>query len=60
MKYKIELSNDEIITLKYILKDRKEVLERIATNKKLSLNKKNRLNEIKNILDQLNEIAFRF
>ena len=60
MKYKIELSNDEIITLKDILNDRKEVLERIATNKKLSLNKKNRLNEIKNILDQLNEIAFRF
>ena len=50
---KIELSKDEIITLKSVLNDRKETLERLSNHKKLSLNQKTRLSEINNILNQL-------
>lgn len=59
MLYKIELNDEEIKTLKSILEDRKEILERIENNKKLSLNKQSRLNEIKNILSRINEIAYK-
>ena len=54
MKYKIEFSKDEIITLKSVLSDRKDTLERVSNYKKLSLNQKNRLNEINNILKEIN------
>ena len=54
MKYKIEFSKDEIITLKSVLSDRKDTLEMVSNYKKLSLNQKNRLNEINNILKEIN------
>lgn len=53
MKLKLEFSEDEIITLKSVLNDRKETLERLSNYKKLSLNQKNRLNEINNILKEI-------
>lgn len=53
MQYKVEFSKDEIITLRSVLSDRKETLERLSNYKKLSLNQKNRLNEINNILKEI-------
>jgi len=53
MKYKLEFSKDEIITLKSVLNDRKETLQRVSNYKKLSLNQKSRLNEINNILKEI-------
>ena len=51
----IELSKDEIITLKSVLNDRIYILERLSNYKKLTLNQKSRLNEMKNILNKLNK-----
>lgn len=53
MQYKVEFSKDEIITLRSVLNDRKETLDRLSNYKKLSLNQKNRLNEINNILKEI-------
>lgn len=53
MKYKIEMSKDEIITLKSVLDERKDTLERLSNYKKLTLNQKNRLIEINNILKEI-------
>ena len=52
----IELSKDEIITLKSVLNDRIYILERLSNYKKLTLNQKSRLNEMKNILNKLNNL----
>lgn len=51
----IELSKDEIMTLKSVLNDRIYILERLSNYKKLTLNQKSRLNEMKNILNKLNK-----